>query len=100
MEDDQNTGSVSDEQKKKILSYLQQLYSKMKELIEQTRTKIKENEDEFDHITNCLQEFKEKSTLTLIDLSLKNFNEHIKLEDNVFEWSKIFKQDLEVYPTL
>ena len=54
MEDDQNGGSISEDQRKKILSYLQQLYSKMKELIEQTRSKIKENDEDFEHITNCL----------------------------------------------
>ena len=45
---------ITDEQRKKIMNYLQQLYITLKDLIEQTRTQIKENEDDFDHITVAL----------------------------------------------
>ena len=64
------------------------LYVQLKELIDDTREKIKTNEDDFDHITICLTEFKDKSTQLLSDLSIKCFGEQIKLEENVFEWSK------------
>lgn len=70
------------------MDYLQALYSTLRELIDNTRTQIKNNEDDFDHITSCLQEFKESSTLALAELAMKYFNEPIKLEDNVFEWAK------------
>ena len=72
---------ISEEQRKKILIYLQQLYTGLKELIEETRSALKQNDDDFDHITVCLTQFKEKSTLLLVDLSIKNFGEQIKLEE-------------------
>ena len=81
MDEEGGNQPISEEQRKRILNYLQSLYTGLKECIEDTKTKLKQNEDDFDHITNCLQGFKDKSTLLLADLSVNNFNEQIKLED-------------------
>lgn len=53
MEEIENS-SANEEQRNKIMAYLQQLYANLKDLIDQTRDKIKQNEEDFDHITTCL----------------------------------------------
>ena len=83
-----------------MIAYLQDLYSSLKELIDKTRSDIKAKDDDFNHITSCLGDFKQSSIVKLADLSAKNFNEQIRLEDQVFDWSKTFKQDPEVYAIL
>jgi uncharacterized protein YsxB (DUF464 family) len=51
MEEAENQVSVvPEEQRQKVMNYLQQLYIALKELIDETREKIKVNEDDFDHI--------------------------------------------------
>lgn len=43
--------AVPDEQRKKVLSYLQQLFAGMKDVIEECRNAIKSNDEDFDHIS-------------------------------------------------
>lgn len=64
---------MSEEQRRKVLTYLQQLYIALKDIIDKIRQKIKTDEDNFDHITTCLSEFKEKSTSMLMELAISNF---------------------------
>lgn len=83
------------------MNYLSELYISVKEIIEQTRNDIKPKEDDFDHITECLGQFKVNSTLKLSSLANTHFNDpNMKLEDSVFEWAKTFKSDAEVYTIL
>ena len=91
---------MPEEQRKKVLSYLQALYSSLKEIIEECRSAIKTNDEDFDHITSCLSKFKQDSSLMLTNLSAKTFGEQLKLEDCVFEWARQFKQDQEVFQLL
>jgi hypothetical protein len=59
------------------------LNQELKDLIDFTRGRIKSNEDDFDHITKCLQEFKDKSIVLLMDVASKSFGpgEQVKLEE-------------------
>ena len=67
--EEEPTVVVTEEQRAKVMSYLQSLFDGLNALIEETRESIKENEDDFEHITSCLQNFKDKSTTMLVDLS-------------------------------
>jgi len=89
-----------DEKRKQVMTYFQILHAQLKEAIEQTKANIKRNENDFDHITACLNQFREQSGFIMAEASNKAFGKQIKLEDNLGEWQKTYKPDVEVYSVI